>query len=185
MAEDITEDASGLISTMLNLPVGRASVAAIVVADTIGTGSLAVFLFWPSLFVELPFSKLLLLSFAITAPFIAFGAFTLQLGFNSQRRVALHEGLGPRLAAATAGHCLMCLLAMGDDGLLKFVGSAPKTPEGTFWAYSALYAYAMTVLGFYESGRKRLQALVLYLPIVAAAIYLLALPLGKHFGWWY
>jgi hypothetical protein len=185
MAENATENVGGITWSLLNLSVGRASLAGIVVADTIGTGSLAIFLYWPTLFSTLNVAKLLLLSFAITAPFISFGAFTMQLAAAANRKVALHDGLGPRLAAATACHCVMSLLAMGVGGLWKLLGAASVEPVTVFWAYSAIYAYTMAILSFHQPGRARSTTLKLSLPIVVWAGYIVLVPVGRHFGWWH
>jgi len=185
MAENATENVGGITWSLLNLPVGRASLVGIVLADTIGTGSLAIFLYWPTLFLTLDVTKLLLLSFAITAPFISFGAFTMQLAAAANRKVALHDGLGPTLAVATACHCVMSLLAMGLGSLWKFLGSVSFEPVAVFWAYTALYAYTMAILSFHQPGRSRSTTVKLSLPIVAWAAYIVMAPVGRHFGWWH
>jgi hypothetical protein len=187
MAENPTEKIGGITWSLLNLSVGRASLAGIVLADTIGTGSLAIFLYWPTLYLTLDVSKLLLLSFAITAPFISFGAFMMQLTATSNRTGtgALHDGLGPRLATSTACHCLTSLLAMGLGGLWKFLGSVSLEPVAVFWAYSALYAYAMAILSFHKPGRSMSTTVKLSLPIVVWPGFLVIAPVGRHLGWWH
>lgn len=186
MAENETPSIGGGVAwSLLNLSVGRASLAGIVAADTFGTGSLAIFLYWPSLFTTFDVTKLLLLSFAITAPFISFGAFTMQLAEASKRRVTLHHGLGPRLAAATACHCVMSLLAMASGGLSKFWGSSSMEPVTIFWTYSGIYAYTMMILSFHQPGRDGPVIWKLSIPFIVWTGYIVLRPLGKQFGWWH
>ena len=184
MSEDVAKHTGEFISTLLNMPVGRASVVCIAAAGTFGTGTLAVFTYWPTLFATLAFSKILLLSFAITAPFIAFGTFTLQLGFAAKHRRTLVEGLGPRFAVATVSHSLMSLLAMGVGGFHVLLGTASSMHVSVFWGYSALYAYAMAVLGFHDAEKNKSPMLKLSIPIALWSAYFIVSIVGDHLGWW-
>lgn len=185
MSEAVTKHAGEFIGTLLNMPVGRASVFCIAVAGTFGTGTLVIFTYWPSLFATLALSKVLLLSFAITAPFIAFGAFTLQLGFAAKHRRTLVEGLGPRFAVATVSHSLMSLLAMGVGGFHVLIGTALSMHASIFWGYSALYAYAMAVLGFHDAEKSKSPMFKLSIPIGLWSAYFIVSTVGDHLGWWH
>ena len=185
MSESITKQSGVLVSTLLNMPVGKAAVICIAAAGTIGTGTLAIFAYWPNLFVTLGFPKILLFSFAITAPIIAIGAFTLQLGFAAQHGRTLVEGLGPRFAVATVSYSLMSLLAMGVGGVNLLLGTASSMHVSIFWGYAALYAYAMAILGFHDAKREKSPMLKLSIPIALWSIYFIVSTISNDLGWWH
>lgn len=167
----MNEEHKGVVSwldALANMPVGRASLLAMIIADTAGTGSLIIFIFWPSLFETIEISKLLLLSFAITAPFIAFGTFTLQAGHAAKNGSLLQTDLGQTIAESIGTHCMWSLLSLLVIGLQKIAplpGPTPLDPVFAFWGYTAMYVYYMILKSLYVRYEKRWIFRLFFIPL--------------------
>lgn len=173
----MSEGQSSVISwwdALANMPVGRASLFSMIFTDTIGTGSLVIFVLWPGLLATLDISKLLLLSFAITAPFIAFATFMLQGAHALKNETALHEGLGPRIADSIGTHCmwsLLSLLVIGLQSTFPLPVGPPLDRTFAFWSYMAFYVYAMGLRAAVVRFENRRIMLLMFVPLVLFALW--------------
>jgi hypothetical protein len=146
-------------SALLNLSVGRMTVYALVVADTVLGGTLAVFVAWPDWFRELAPLKLILLSLSITAPIFVTGAIliathlmedAIQKGPSSgEETKQVDRGFArivPRATSLAAFIHLMALLVflmtVGIDSLATRHGAIAdhsRTFPAVYWASQASF----------------------------------------------
>lgn len=153
------------LAALLNLTIGRMTVYALVVADTAISDGLVIFLLWPDWFRDLSTLKLLLLSVAITAPFLVVGSILSVLHMDSSDRrnsKEIHEGEGvevavTRLVANAVGLAACCHLILlmlffvtvGVDSLVTRYGATAdhlRLHQHVYWATQASFLGEMATI---------------------------------------
>lgn len=185
----MSESNEGVVGLIVNMELGRAAMLGLIIANTIGIGSLVIFICWNDLFLELDISKLLLLAVAMTAPFLSFGAFAYHVGEIKRDYEAVDKGLRGSMIYSMAAYLLFILGMLASIGLqavfpIHLSGAWQPTDKARFWAFSSFYVIFMMISGLAKEHNKPwLRWVPVALPVVFLFFQAIR-ALGLHFGWW-
>jgi hypothetical protein len=170
---------------LASITIGRAALIGLVLADGFGLGALVIFVCWPPLFLSLDFSKLLLLSAALTLPFLALGALMYQIGAAARDYSRLHESLAQNIPFVLLNHLLYVLAALfAYAAQSTFPIGEPWVASHVFWIFSALSVTQLFFLGLHLEHQKPWMRTMLPWALGAFGICRGAYGLGKAFHWW-
>lgn len=170
---------------LASITIGRAALIGLVLADGVGLGALVVFVCWPPLFLSLDFSKLVLLSTAVTMPVLALGALMYQIGAASRDFSRLHESLTQNIPFVLLNHLLYVLAALFAYAAQSMFPVGDRwVASHVFWIFSALSVAQLFFLGLHLEHQKSWMRNLLPWALGAFGICRGAYGLGKAFHWW-